>query len=174
MAIADNLVLPILKALRDCLCAQLYDSPLGPACRCMVVHNFTLPVMDGCDCACPDSQGQGDAWVRLVRLDPDGQLFGVGPRGCPTGWQAAIELGTYRCVEVPGDREILPQSVVDYTAAGLLGDMHALIRTVACCSALDDYSSGVEFYSPVGPEGGCAGGVLQIRVALPGGPGGCP
>lgn len=172
--VADTLVAPLLRALRDCLCAQLQTSPLGGTCRCMIVHSSALPVMDGCDCSC-DGGTQGDAWVRLVRLDPDTALFATIASVCPPGWQAVIELGTYRCVPIPEEGvEILPESQVDATTMNLLGDMHALLRTVACCPVLRDLSVGVEFYSPIGAEGGCAGGILQLRVALSGGPpGGC-
>lgn len=175
MPLSDSLVAPLLVALRDCLCAELQRSVLGPACRCMIVHNFTSPVMDGCDCIC-DEGGQGDAWVRLVRLEPELTADPVHRHSCPVGWQAVIELGTYRCVPTPEDgEEFLPleERVVTDSALELLSDMNALLRVLACCPPLRDMDVGVEFWQPVGPAGGCAGGVLQIRVALSGGPGGC-
>lgn len=171
--IADNLVAPLLLALRDCLCTELIRSPLGRVCRCIVTHNVSPPVMDGCDCTC-EPAGQGDAWVQLVQLVPEPSLnFGIGPRACPTGWQAVIQLGTYRCIEIPEDANPLPAATVTETSLDLLGDMHALLRVLGCCEALDDRDAVVDFYQPIAPTGGCAGTVLQFRVALSGGPGGC-
>lgn len=173
--LSDSLVAPLLVALRDCLCEQLKSSMYGPVCRCMIVHGFALPIMDGCDCDC-DQEGQGDAWVRLVRLEPEVTLQMVSPQPCPTGWQAVVEMGSYRCVPTPDDgEEELPMDarVVTDSALALLADMNALLRVLGCCDALRDRDVGVDFWQAVGPSGGCAGGTLQIRVALPGGPGGC-
>ncbi len=169
--LSDNLVAPLLLELRDCLCAELRNTPSGPVCRCMVVHSATLPVMDGCDCTC-EPAGQGDAWTRLVRLEPDLAIVNAAPQQCPSGWQAVIELGVYRCVETPEEGEALEPQVVNDTALRMLADMNAVLRTL-CCRALTDRDLSVDFWQPIGPEGGCAGGALQIRVALPGGPGGC-
>lgn len=173
--LSDPLVAPLLVALRDCLCEQLASTMYGPPCRCMVVHNFTLPAMDGCDCSCDDG-GQGDAWVRLVRLEPELTADLVHAHACPVGWQAVIELGTYRCVPTPDDgEEFLPLDarVVTDTALQQLSDMNALLRVLQCCPVLIDREVGVDYWQAVGPAGGCAGGALQIRVALSGGPGGC-
>jgi hypothetical protein len=168
LPLSDSLVAPLLTALRDCVCAQLEATPLGATCRCMIVHSFTLATMDGCGCGC--DAGQGDAWVRLVRLEPDGLVGGLGSTNCPTGWQAIVELGVYRCVPVSEEGEALPQQTVTDTALNMLADMNALIRVLACCDTLDDRDVSVDFWQPVGPAGSCAGGTLQIRVALPGGP----
>lgn len=170
--LVDNLVAPLLLELRDCLCEQLKRTIAGPVCRCMVVHNFSLPVMDGCDCTC-EPAGQGDGWVRLVRLEPELSFNPVGSSACPVGWQAVIELGAYRCVQVPEEAEPLPAQTVTDDALKLLSDMNAMLRVLGCCPAFADRDVGVELWQPIGPSGGCAGGTLQIRVALPGGPGGC-
>lgn len=169
--LSDSLVAPLLVELRDCVCAELARSIAGPVCRCAIAHSVVTPTMDGCDCECED--GQGDAWVRLVRLEPEESLEIVGPSVCPTGWQAVIELGVYRCVPLPEEDEVLEEQVVSDTALAALADMNALIRVLGCCTALRDAFTGVEFWQPVGPSGGCAGGTLQIRVAISGGPGGC-
>lgn len=169
--ISDALVAPLLLELRDCLCAELRRTMLGAACRCMVVHSVTVPVADGCDCEC--DAGQGEAWVRLVRLEPEISLNPIAAQSCPAGWQAVIELGIRRCIPIPDEGEPLPERTVTDTALELLSDQAATLRVLGCCPALTDLSFGVDFWQPDGPAGGCAGGTLQIRVALPGGPGGC-
>jgi hypothetical protein len=169
--LSDSLVAPLLVVLRDCVRTELARSTAGPVCRCAIAHSVVTPTMDGCDCECDD--GQGDAWVRLVRLEPEESLETIRPSVCPTGWQAVIELGVYRCVPLPEEGEALEEQVVSDIALSALSDMNALIRVLGCCEALRDAFIGVEFWQPVGPSGGCAGGTLQFRVAISGGPGGC-
>lgn len=169
--LSDNLVAPLLVELRDCLCSQLARTPAGPVCRCMLLHNFSLPPMDGCDCTCEN--GRGDGWVRLVRLEPEVSLNLTHPTVCPTGWLATIELGVYRCVPLDDSPAAMPAQQVGDIALEMLADMAALIRVLGCCPALADRDVGVDYWQPVGPAGGCAGGTLQIRVAISGGPGGC-
>lgn len=174
-AIVDTLVDPLLLSLRDCLRAELMRTSSGPVCRCMVVHSLAAPIMDGCDCDCtlPDATtGNGDAWVRLVRMDPDTAGVGLTPQACPTAWQAVIEIGTYRCAPISEDASALPEQEVSGFALAMGSDRAALLRVLGCCEALEDRDVAVEFYQPVGPEGGCGGGLLQFRVAVMGG-GGC-
>jgi hypothetical protein len=175
---ADTLISPLLLALRDCLCDQLRSSVAGPVCRCAVVHTQALPVMDGCECRCAERDvdtelvGRGDASVRMVRLDPDLALVG-GPGPCPTGWQALISMVTYRCVPTPEADELLdPQTLTD-TTLELNSDLAAMLRVLQCCPELADRDVSVDLAQPIGPTGGCAGWELQLRVALPTGPGGC-
>lgn len=172
LPIVDTLVDPLLLALRDCLCEQVARTSLGPTCRCMVVHGFTSPTMDGCDCECtveddPTVTGHGDSWVRLVRLDPDLTDGSLVSGVCAPGWQAVIELGTYRCAPVPEDGQPLEAAVLTAFSMKMGSDRSALLRTVRCCSELRDRDYAVDFYSPLGPSGGCSGGLLQLRVALP-------
>ncbi len=164
--LADALVAPLLLAARDCLAAELARSPAGPACRVMVAYGVVAPTMDGCACSCePDSQG--DAWVRLVQLEPDATFETLGSGGCPGVWQAVIELGTYRCVPVPEAEDVLTARQMTDTALLLAGDMAALLRVLDCCPTLRERNAVADLYVPIGPSGGCAGGALQIRVSLP-------
>jgi hypothetical protein len=130
-----------------------------------------LPPMDGCDCECTvdGRDGNGDAWVRLVRMDPDQIVFGLTPRSCPTSWQLVIEMGTYRCGPFSEDGSPLSEAELQDMRMAMSSDRAALLRVLGCCTALADRDIAVDSYQPVGPEGGCYGGVLQFRVAVPGG-----
>lgn len=173
VVLADALVAPLLLELRDCLRGELVRTIRGPVCRCALVHSFTTPVMDACHCECGLSLGgreaQGDAWVRLVRLEPDVQIAGLTPQQCVPGWQAVIEIGTHRCAPITEDGSALPEEELTTLALDMASDRAALLRVFACSRVLRDRDTLPDFYQPLGPEGRCAGGVLQFRVALPGG-----
>lgn len=180
VVLADSLVAPLLMALRDCLCCQLESSLRGPTCRCVIRHALSTPSMDACDCNCgvdpaTGTDGQGDAWVRLVQLQPEATSLPLGSHACPQGWTAIIELGTYRCITLPEEAGPLAAQDENDIAMDMLSDMNAMVRALGCCEALTDRDVGVDFWQPLGPSGGCAGGALQIRVAIPAGPNGrCP
>src|SRR5688500_5704117 len=116
----DTLAAPVLLEVRDCLRAELARSLAGPVCRAYVEWRPIPPVMDGCTCTCTqnDIPGNGDAWVRLVRMDPD---WGPGSNanqrgGCPPGWLATIGLGSYRCMAIPERGEPMPEETVTTTS----------------------------------------------------------
>lgn len=167
--LADDMVDPLLLALRDCLCAELSRTTAGRTCRCMVVHALSPPIMDNCDCDCVDPDGhpgQGDSWVRLVRMEADVPLAGVAPYLCATSWQAVVEIGTYRCAPMSEDATALAEQVITNHALTMGSDRRALMRTLRCCDALKDIDTQIDFYQPIGPDGGCGGGLLQFRLAL--------
>lgn len=178
--IPDTMLSPILLGLRDCLCAQLERSQAGPVCACYVVHNQSLPTMDGCDCTCEpppgeeERAGRGSASVRIVRLVPDLGAYGVGPSPCPTGWQVTLAMVVYRCIPLPEDEDsVLPPEVHTATALELNSDLAAMLRVLGCCDELADRDLAVDFAGPVGPSGGCAGWEMQFSMTMAGAPGGC-
>lgn len=172
--LSDSLVAPLLVSLRECVRAQLARSISGPVCRASLRHSVVTPTMDGCDCECPE--GQGDAWVRLVRLEPDVSNDtggGLQPSSCAPSWLAYVEIGVYRCVPLPEEGEALPEQTEHVISLDALSDMNALLRVLTCCPTLRDTFTAVDFWQPLGPSGGCAGGALQFRVAILGGAGVC-
>lgn len=170
--LSDALISPIMLSLRDCLSAELARSPAGPVCRAFLAWGQVPPSMDGCSCECTDvdgDHGQGDAWVRLVRLDP--QTFTSGgaatAMNCPLGWLASIEIGYYRCTPLSEDGGALPAQEATDSALTMAGDMAALLRVLSCCQALDERQPAVDGFTPLGGIGGCAGGAIVFQVALP-------
>lgn len=177
--VADQLVGPLLIALRDCLCAEVQKSITGPVCRCYVAWDQGLPIQDGCTCECaaPDGRaGVGDAWARLVSVSPNlgsgVSALGTGAGGvdasvCFTGWVATIELGVARCHPEPGDpQKPLPAQTNTDVALWRLSDFAAMRRAWTCCPLLADVPSVPVLFTPFGPSGNCSGGTLSINVEL--------
>lgn len=159
--------------LRDRLRAELAESLSGPVGRAYLPWDTTLPVMDACTCQTPE--GQGEAWVRLVRLDTVGTgdlrggLTQAAP-GCPQGWTVILELGVARCHPQPPrpDVPLQEQEITDVTLLRL-SDAAALRRVVACLpksASPHRYTMGTTVPTP--PLGGCSGVVLQVQVTLAG------
>jgi hypothetical protein len=48
----------------------------------------------------------------------------------------------------------------------LLSDMQAMMRAFACCDWADEARVAPGGYTPVPPQGGCAGGMFTLYVDL--------
>jgi hypothetical protein len=170
LPISDPTAAALLVGLRDCLCQQITRATYGPVCRCYVAWGPTLPIQDGCSCACGDfDEHNGDAWVKLDSLDPDlegGTAAGV-QGWCPQAWVATVSIGVYRCIPTAQDDDVLPATEVTDISLALLSDMAAVWRVLACCDVLQE-GARVLSWTPIDPAGGCAGGYLSIQVPLAG------
>lgn len=177
-ALVDEVFAPLLLALRDCLDAELSRSLAGSVCRAYVEWRPVAPVMDGCDCECVDEAsgqaGNGDCWVRLIRIERD-QPSGGMPAGCAPPRAAIIGLGSYRCIPIPEQGEPLPAEIVTATSLMLHADAAAYMRVIepGCCEL---------FTSPTSDELGlgrpeflqldairaanCGGGEMQFRLPV--------
>jgi hypothetical protein len=154
------------------------------ACFCDQLAQVSAPV--GCCCLWPgqevawDDCTPGQAWVRVVQVYPLSNRFpipddglGVGPCGSSGGWAVVLELGAIRCMPQPQSNGTLPrcQEYSD-TARLVLADAHAMRRAVQCCDWRStctpnaDLEEGLLFgaWQPVGPQGGCTGGVMSVTV----------
>lgn len=160
---ADPLWGPVLTSLTTCLCATLTAAG-RPACACCLVWGAGPPAHDWCDCDCGD--GSGQAWVRLVRLDPITD-YGTASGGRCGAWRmrAVIEAGVSRCVAVAGPDGSAPGCEQRETdALSALADARLLRQAIACCDALADLRVEPDTMRPTGPQGGCAGAIMQITV----------
>ncbi|MFF2650602.1 hypothetical protein [Streptomyces sp. NPDC058045] len=161
---ADPRLGPVLSGLVACLCATLTDGG-RPACACCLVWG-NQPAQDFCACDCDG--GHGQAWVRVVRQEPvdtDQQRR----RRCQT-WrmQTIVEVGVARCVAVVAeDGQSAPTCAQrESDAWGLVLDQRLLREAVACCEALQDVQVWPGTVTPMGPQGGCAGVIMQITVEV--------
>jgi hypothetical protein len=156
----DPVIAPMLIKLKDCMCEYLSNpatTPLGGGlCECCLVWSDRV-FTDGCDCECTDGS-RGRAYVRFVSArGRESQTRGA--PGCPSGLEVTIELGIIRCYT---PTEGVPDcEVLEAEALVALADLHALRRIVSCCNALPKRYT-MDLAQPVGPQGGCIGGTMQL------------
>ncbi|MFC4328353.1 hypothetical protein ACFPC0_10995 [Streptomyces andamanensis] len=163
---ADPVLGPRLQSFLACVCAELAAAG-RPVCNCCLVWGSTKPPADFCDCEC-EGGASGQAWVRLVRLDPQNTQNRTQMMKCqPVRVRAWVEAGVYRCVPV-GDDQGNPPTCEERTASalGFIADARALRQAVACCQALR--RDRVEFISqdPADVSGGCSGVSVQFTLDL--------
>lgn len=161
----DDLALPVLDAIRDCLCAELVASPGGETCFCGLWPALTV-TPDFCSCK-GGVGGCGQAWVRLVRIYP----FQAYPQQaldarCKAGLAAVVELGVLRCIPTLGAGGAAPDAAAQAQAVVVqMGDWQAMRRTLECCEALARRDVVLGNYDPRG-QGGCGGGTLTATIRL--------
>lgn len=170
----------------------LVDDPVSWAlarelstCFCDQLEQVSAPV--GCCCLWPgqevawDSCDPGQAWVRVVQVYPLSNRFPVqdtgldiGPCGSVGGWATVLELGALRCMPQPVGSDLPSCDAYSETARLVLADAHAMRRAVACCDWItnaappgvdaSDWQTLFGAWQPVGPAGGCTGGVMTVTV----------
>lgn len=162
----DDAVLPLAERLLACLCEALTDTIAGPPCVCCLYHGASTP-MDYCN---DTGTANGQAWVRVTRIFPatarfPTQAFEVTPCKIPS-WGAELVMGVYRCVStLEDDGGAPPCDVITADAAKLLNDAAAMRRAAVCCFPEDAGTLAVVgAWEPIGPAGGCAGGLLPVTV----------
>lgn len=158
----DTVALPLAEQLLECLCEQLTLTSAGPVCRCCITTG--RPVVDCCDC----TVGEGQAWVRVVRVYPSGNRFpvqAVDVQRCPvTGLAVELEIGAVRCSRMLTDDGSPPtceQQLAD--AEHVLDDAAAMRRALSCCFTGDKILV-INQWQSYGPEGGCVGGHMTVTV----------
>jgi hypothetical protein len=142
-----------LVELADCVCEQLAEIGAGPTCWC--------GVYPGAEVAwefCGECSGGlcGMGWVRVRAAFP----YDVFPNGLidfkcnkPLAWH--VEAGALRCMPTPPDGQMPSALEMTETALAQAADARALHQAISCCG-LD---IAIESYVPLGPLGGCVGGV---------------
>lgn len=163
--VEDDLALPVLDAIRACLCTELAVSSGGETCFCGIVPGGPTVPAEWCNCG-KGAAGCGGAWVRLVRVFP----WSSWPQqdltaGCKGGLGMVVELGVVRCLPV-GSAGSPPNAVAQAQATQVqLGDWQAMRRVLACCEALSRRDVVLGSYEPRS-QGGCGGGTLTGTVKL--------
>lgn len=154
----------LVSALAACVCKQLRE--VGrPVCDCCVIHAGDVMPMDGCDCGC-DSGTNGRLQVRVIEIAP---VNSVVEGDCQAARvQVTAEVSVFRCVTVPDPENPPDCTVQSVEAFGFLTDEYAMRSAVACCDLAERAPGRWQVtpgsWTPAGPAGGCAGGVLRVTA----------
>jgi len=160
----DTLLLPVMDALRVCICTELDDNDAS-TCFCGL---YPGPQVAADFCACDGRGGCGMAWVRVVRIFPavnfpqqDNSI-----NNCATRLAAQLEIGAYRCLPLPSTSGTVDAVKLTQAVAQQTSDALALQRGIVCCVQQfrhRDFLLGT--YNPAG-AGDCGGGTWSLTVEL--------
>lgn len=146
-----------------------------PVIRAFVAPGGPPPWDNCCDKA---GDGEGQAWVQTERVYPTDNFpdEAVATRPCgPAEYAAILNVGVLRCAKTVDDRGRPPTA--DRMTAEAVKNAHdrdTVLRAIMC-DFLDGYDDGEWTYPawiPLGPDGGCVGGLWRFTVAAPSCP--CP
>lgn len=115
---------------------------------------------------CGGDECGGQTWVRLSSLYPSNNFPATDPTLNTWGTMAAvIEVGTVRCAPLPdrGDEFPTAEQYLDATREAL-ADMAAMRRAICKYLSSIERDFILNPYVPVGPEGGCLGGIWTVTV----------
>lgn len=166
----DVLVLPYAERLLDCLCDALATSLGGPVCRCCLRPGGHLVPMDSCYCECAaagESNGQASVQVTDVYATSKFPRKGIDVfnNACAVSWVAELTMTVYRCVHTVDEKGIPPTCPqLDSDARKIASDRFAMMQAFACCDWALEQSILPGSWSPVPPQGGCAGGFMTVLV----------
>lgn len=147
----------------DCLCGMLEAEGGGRTCWCGAYPGAAVS-WEYCGECSGGSCGMG--YVRPAGIFPY-STFPVPETDVhcisPLAW--VVEIGALRCLPQPPDGEVLsPDEMLEIAIATML-DARAMYKAVKCCEAIQ--GAAIQFYTPVGPEGGCVGGYWTAYLDVP-------
>jgi hypothetical protein len=103
-------------------------------------------------------------WVRTTNITPSIANESFDGGDCAVVLSMGLEVGIYRCIEIPDGGEA--PVAADVLMAGLqaLADMRAIHCAAMGCEVWDSISTGT--WSPTGPLGGQYGGIWTFTVEI--------
>ncbi|MFC7721151.1 hypothetical protein [Nonomuraea recticatena] len=164
----DRTAYGLAEELLACFCAALEETTAGAPCRCSLLPGAQVAADLCCDCG----NGNGQAWVRVDSMWPTTarwpQRLGE-PEKCPINlWAVQLELGAFRCAAKVDNRGRPPSAArLTRDAEIVLDDAAAMRRAISCCFRTADEPKRrlvVGEWRPLGPDGGCVGGFMQVTV----------
>lgn len=143
----------LVNGIASCLCLELADAVReGNAQPCICT------VMPGAVVAFDYCEEGGMAWARLAGILP---VENTQPYTCAVEYDVTVEIGILRCAPGLGEDGELP-TMPEQLAASMqqqfeMGLMH---KVLSCCATTASFDGpAINGYTPVGPDGGCVGGV---------------
>lgn len=109
-----------------------------------------------------DGECEGQLWARIVSVEANYQSG-----RCPSTYLLTLAVGIIRCVAVLDDQGRAPEPhelITDADAAAR--DMADIARALQCHVPDEALSAAVTTWTPLGPQGGRAGGEWQYAVRL--------
>lgn len=175
MTLPADPVITAAEKLLGCL-TDLLDSE-APVCRSSLVPGQVV-VMDEC-CDCESGMSEGQASVRVDSVYPtlsfptpltQGNRVAAGV-GVET-YAVVLEMGVFRCAATMTE-DGSPPSAAELTADAVaaLRDAQIMRRAARCCFGLDPGGDEDELvlvgaWRPVGPAGGCHGGIVTVTTLV--------
>lgn len=163
-----DLVLPRAESLLSCVDEALRDYD-APTCRSFLAPGGP-PAWDVC---CDCGTGDGQLWVQVAEAFPTDDFPSpvAGANRCPpSGFGARLVVGILRCAAVVDDQGRAPSSErLTADALKVQRDRAIVYEALRCCYLVDadpgTYQIGS--WTPLGPQGGCVGGAVNVTVAAP-------
>ncbi|MFI6290013.1 hypothetical protein ACIBEJ_00420 [Nonomuraea sp. NPDC050790] len=164
----DKVAFDLAHELLACFCEALNGTVAGAPCRCSLLPGANVAADLCCDCG----RGNGQAWVRVDGMWPTTSRWPqrlLEAEACPLGmWAVQLELGAYRCAAKVDGRGRPPSAErLTRDTEIVLDDAAAMRLAASCCfrpAGGPTRRMIVGEWRPLGPEGGCVGGYLQVTV----------
>lgn len=161
---AAETLLPLAQILLDCVVETLAIGGL-PVRRAGLVPGRDV-AWDDC---CGDASGEGQAWVALGEIRPQPSPNAGATQSCSWEYAADLLIGVMRCVPSLGQNGEIPAAGdLDDAASKLFRDASLVRSAILCCwverARLDRGDWEIGRYTPLGPQGACAGGQTLVTV----------
>ena len=168
MPTLDILISATLGELLDGFLLRIREKGWTDPCMIALLPGAEVP-FDYCEAEMGCGEG-GMIWVRLVTvnplLNPDGTSSGT----CTTGMDIAFEMGMLKAappVKQVGDEIILPTSDDNINASLDQYEQMAVMYAALTCTELSGgFTPQIVNYTPVGPQGGCVGGIWTATIGV--------
>lgn len=151
----------------DGLLAVIRERGWTEPCLLALMPGADVP-FDYCD---NDDCGEGGmAWVRLVLVSPLLNADGTVTASCTTGMDISFEMGMLvgapRMTQV-GD-QFVPPTAEENIMASLrqYEQMDAMYEALTCTELSSGFRPAIVNYTPVGPQGGCVGGIWTATIGV--------
>lgn len=155
-------VVGTMQALRDAVEEQFKKVSDDGFCLLTLMPGEVVP-FDYCD-RCDN----GMAWVRLVSMQPSEEQSDQRVEGrCFADLSMTVEVGHIFAAPWPDADGDLPEEH-EHSAATLrqIECADVMLTALLCTDLPDDVFASRPSYAPVGPDGGCLGGVWTATIGL--------
>lgn len=147
---------------KECLCARLSASILGPTCKCSV-YPSDIPTADICS---RTLSGNGEAKIHVSRIFNSKNFPNpVDIENCQNYVAVEIVQTVWRCGPTMGNQGELPsEEELELAMLGVLDDAQAMRCAISCC--VDSKLLQIGDWTLLSLQGGCMGGQLISVIGI--------